>query len=75
MADIADIANDRVEQHLSDALSRQVGKSAPETHPEFNGVDCIECNEPIPPARLSLHKVRCVECQSRLERIKKMGGV
>lgn len=28
-----------------------------------------ECGEPIPEARLKLGRIRCVECQDRLERL------
>ena len=73
MADIADIANERAELHLATALSRAVGKSAPETHPDFNGLDCVDCLEPIPAARLALGRVRCVECQERREKRIAMG--
>ncbi len=71
--DIADIANDRAELILERALRAQVGKSAPETHPDFNGKDCVDCEELIPPARLALGKVRCVECQGILERRRGLG--
>lgn len=75
MADLADLADARIEQHLADALTRQVGKSAPETHPDFDGERCIQCNETIPLARLSLHKIRCVQCQSALESARARGLV
>lgn len=39
----------------------------PETHPDFDGETCVECGEDIPPARLLLKRVRCVECQTFLE--------
>ena len=70
MADIADLANDRAELHLQKALRDQIGKSAPESHPDFDGAHCVEehCGEPIPKARLALGKVRCVSCQSLLEK-------
>ena len=67
MADIADLANDRAELHLQKALAGQVGKSAPESHPDFNGTDCVECSDPIPPKRLAWGRVRCVGCQTELE--------
>lgn len=73
MADIADLANDRMEELRTQALQKQVGKSAPESHPDFDGVNCIACNEPIVPARLMLHKVRCVPCQELLERTRRLG--
>lgn len=40
---------------------------APETHPEFDGIHCVECGEEIPDVRLRLGKVRCVECQREIE--------
>lgn len=73
MADIADIANDRAELYLDRALERQIGKSAPETHPDFDGNHCVDCEEPILVARLKLGKVRCVPCQQRLEKRRAMG--
>lgn len=39
----------------------------PESHPDFDGETCVECGEEIPPARLILKRVRCVDCQSFLE--------
>ena len=67
MADIADLANDRAELHLQTALRGQVGKSAPEVHPDFDGQNCVACAEAIPAPRLALGRVRCVVCQSVLE--------
>lgn len=39
-----------------------------ETHPGFDGEHCVECEEAIPAQRLRMGKVRCVECQTILER-------
>lgn len=41
--------------------------SAPETHPDFDGQCCVDCGADIPPGRLALQKVRCIECQSERE--------
>lgn len=30
--------------------------------------DCVECDEPLPPLRLQMGRLRCVFCQTRLER-------
>ena len=30
--------------------------------------ECVGCGDDIPPLRLALAKIRCVECQTRLER-------
>ena len=39
-----------------------------ETNPDFDGLHCIDCDEKIPAARLKLGKIRCVECQTVLEK-------
>ena len=70
MADLADIAAETVETCLADAERRARGKSAPEKHPDFDGLHCIEedCGIEIPAARLNMGKVRCVDCQMLRER-------
>ena len=42
--------------------------AAPQTHPDFDGEHCLACEEPINPLRLALGRMRCVDCQSRLEK-------
>lgn len=39
----------------------------PESHPDFDGKHCIDCDGEIPAKRLELHRIRCVDCQSMLE--------
>ena len=68
MPDPADIANDTFEVCLEDARRRQLGKSGAESHPEFDGEHCVDCDESIPVVRLQLGRVRCVGCQSILEK-------
>lgn len=36
--------------------------------PDFDHLHCIDCDEEIHAARLALGKVRCIQCQSLLER-------
>lgn len=67
MADIADNAGELIELLAAEDLRRAVGKSAPESHPDFDGANCVDCADTIHPARLKLGKVRCIECQARLE--------
>ena len=71
MADAADIAGETLEACQADAERRARGRSAPEQHPDFDGENCVEedCGVAIPPARLALGKVRCIECQERKERV------
>jgi len=70
MADHADVAQEVIETCTADAERRARGKSAPESHPDFDGEHCVDCELDIPPARLLLGKVRCVFCQGLLERRK-----
>lgn len=67
MADIVDAADAVTELWTADAERRARGKSAPESHPEFDGLNCVDCCEPIISARLAAGRVRCTECQSTLE--------
>ena len=68
MAEHADIAAAFQARLNSDAETRQRGKSAPETHPDFNGLNCVDCGEVVHPVRLAAGRVRCTECQDFLER-------
>jgi len=73
MPDLADNADAVTELWTADAERRARGKSAPESHPEFDGLTCVDCCEEIPSARLARGRVRCVECQATLEREIKVG--
>lgn len=42
--------------------------NARESHPDFDGESCIECGDIIPSPRLALGKIRCIHCQTALER-------
>lgn len=40
----------------------------PQTHPDFDGVHCIDCDIEIPPRRLAITGcIRCVDCQELVE--------
>lgn len=68
MSKVFDEASE-LEQTLRDsgvAAARQLAQ--PETHPDFDGQHCVDCDDPIHPRRLELGKVRCVDCQHVLER-------
>jgi len=68
MPDLADNADAVTELWTADAERRARGKSAPESHPDFDGLTCVDCGDIIPAGRLQLGRVRCVECQSVTER-------
>lgn len=73
MADLADLASDRIEQHQADSERLARGRSGPESHPDFDGSHCVDCSDDIPKARLTLGRVRCVLCQEVLESKKARG--
>lgn len=44
----------------------------PQTHPDFDGIHCIDCDISIPPRRLEiLGCIRCVDCQDYFEKLQK----
>lgn len=58
-----------IEEQFTDAAIEAVRERVqPESHPDFDGMHCVDCAEPLPPARLALGRVRCVVCQEQLER-------
>lgn len=67
-ADVIDEANVLAAALTEGAIATARRANAPETHPDFDGENCVDCGDPIPPGRLKLRKVRCVECQSALEK-------
>ena len=50
------------------AIAKVKAKVAPETHPDFDGKKCLECAGKIPKARLDMGRMRCVHCQTVLEK-------
>lgn len=60
-------------QHLqlleqAEIIRRAREMNRPQTHPDFDGVHCVDCDIEIPPRRLAATgSVRCVDCQQHLE--------
>lgn len=59
-------------QHLqlmeqADVSRRARELNRPQTHPDFDGKHCVECEIVIPKLRLDAGRVRCVECQEEIE--------
>jgi RNA polymerase-binding transcription factor DksA len=57
---------DEMARASGEAAARKA--NAPQTHPDFDGEHCVECGDDMPRERLAIFKVRCVLCQTRLER-------
>lgn len=68
--DETEFAQHMEQVQTNEAVKNAVAKARPEYHPEFDGVHCIECDEEIPQARLKLQKIRCIHCQSEIEKRK-----
>lgn len=59
-------------QHLQLMEQAEVSRRArelnrPQTHPDFDGLHCVECDIEIPKLRLDSGRVRCVDCQTDIE--------
>ena len=74
VCDDADIASILEMGFIAKALAEHKNKVAPETHPDFDGLHCIDCDEEIPELRLKMGRMRCVHCQSELELKNKLSG-
>jgi len=66
-ADVIDQAGAVSEMMLKANLNSARGKSAPETHPDFDGEHCIACGADIPKERVALGRIKCVGCQQAIE--------
>lgn len=67
MADILDEASEVEQAHKDQAISNTVAKLKHEKHPLFDGVHCLECHDDMPEYRLSIGRIRCVYCQTKIE--------
>ncbi len=65
--DDAEIASAYEMEFISKALEKHKDSLKPETHPDFDGEHCLDCDVSIPAKRLAMGKIRCVDCQSELD--------
>jgi RNA polymerase-binding transcription factor DksA len=75
MADFIDDAQVVNELHQELSLREQRAKVMPETHPDFDGAHCIDCEDEVPAARLSWGRIRCVGCQEHKERVERISRI
>lgn len=54
-------------QHNADSLAAIRRANAPQSHPDFDGVHCLDCDTEIPRERLAAGRIRCTDCQSIIE--------
>lgn len=48
---------------------------APQSHPDFDGVHCVDCGVDIPPQRLAWGRIRCTECEEYLVRDNRLRAI
>jgi RNA polymerase-binding transcription factor DksA len=70
--DEVDLAQMQAQRSLDALLEAHQAKMKPETHPDFDGIHCLDCDNDIPALRLQMGKIRCVHCQTALEHYLKM---
>lgn len=77
MADTIDDAQAVNELHQEISQRNRDARRAEETKPppEFNGRDCIECEDIIEPIRLAHKFYRCACCQVQFEKDEKMRSI
>lgn len=73
-ADPIDQAGETAQLFLDADIAAARGKSGPDSHPNFDGLHCVEedCGVEIPQARLDHGRVRCVDCASLMEKRRSM---
>ena len=67
-ADFLDAATEIAEAFTEAAILRVRKANSKETHPDFDGENCVICGETLIALRLTLGKIRCVDCQEHIER-------
>ncbi len=68
MADEADNAQSMIDAENDNGVDRSRAALKPELHPGFDGQHCVDCDDELPPLRLAMKRVRCVMCQTLLEK-------
>ncbi len=65
-----DMASD-LEEAFREKAIKAAQLSLKQHHPDFDGVNCLDCREPVPELRLTMGRIRCVYCQNIEERRQK----
>ena len=75
LSDPLDQASEQEAAFRELALAGIAANVRPERHPDFDGEHCMSCGAEIEEGRLALHKIRCVECQTAIEKRNKQRGM
>lgn len=74
-SDPLDAASELADEMNSRAIANFRNAAKPETHDDFDGEHCVDCDDDIPRERLAMGRIRCVCCQTILERRRQGRGV
>lgn len=67
-SDNLDIASELQDKFNQRGILESQAAMAQQTDPDFDGVNCLDCDADIPATRIALGRMRCVDCQDVLER-------
>ena len=67
-----ELADALVESERERSIARSRSQLQPQTSDNFDGKNCIDCPSEIPQARIQMGRIRCVECQTMIERRSKL---
>ena len=67
-SDSLDHASDIQDNINKAGIAAAALRTAPQTHPDFDGVNCVTCGDELPQVRLAYGRIRCVICQTAIER-------
>ncbi len=66
-SDVLDMASQLQEQQNEQAIDRMRAIPKVQTHPDFDGAHCVECEVDMPAERLAAGRVRCTACETVVE--------
>ena len=72
LTDVLDMASQLQEQQNEQAIARVRQSDKPQSHPDFDGEHCVDCDIEMPELRLSMHRIRCTSCESVVEKARSM---
>lgn len=73
-ADTIDAATQLQEQANEQALARARAAGGRQSHPDFDGAHCLDCEVDLPPVRLAYGFIRCTPCQVVEDKRAKLRG-
>ena len=62
-----ELAEATTEHQRNAALAAAAAATQAQSHPDFDGTHCIDCEVHMPLQRLAMGRIRCVPCQTAVE--------